>query len=105
MARIHNLGFPRIGAHRELKFALENYWQGELSGEQLAATGAQLRKQHWTLQAVLDLVPVGDFSLYDHVLDTSFLFGNIPERAQDFAGTALDNYFRVARGRSGGGCA
>lgn len=101
MARIHNLGFPRIGAQRELKFALEKYWQGTLSAERLTAVGAELRARHWALQAGLDLVPVGDFSLYDHVLDTSFLFGNIPARAQDFQGAALDNYFRVARGRSG----
>jgi 5-methyltetrahydropteroyltriglutamate--homocysteine methyltransferase len=96
----HNLGFPRIGAKRELKFALEAYWRGESSREALQSLGAQLRQRHWEQQAQLDLVPVGDFSFYDQVLDMSFTLGNLPERARDFHGDALDNYFRVARGRS-----
>lgn len=100
MARIHNLGFPRIGAQRELKFAQESYWKGESTRDELKALGAQLRKRHWRQQADLDLVPVGDFSFYDQVLDTSFTFGNLPERVQGFHGDQLDNYFRVARGRS-----
>jgi 5-methyltetrahydropteroyltriglutamate--homocysteine methyltransferase len=103
MATIHNLGFPRIGARRELKFALEAYWRGESSRDELKALGAKLRRQHWADQAGLDLVPVGDFSFYDHVLDMSFTLGNLPERVRDFAGDALDNYFRVARGRSAPG--
>jgi len=73
MALIHNLGFPRIGAKRELKFALESYWKGESSRATLQATGAQLRQRHWQQQAGLDLVPVGDFSFYDQVLDMSFI--------------------------------
>ena len=100
MTTIHNLGFPRIGAKRELKFALESYWKGESSRDELKALGAQLRQRHWENQAGLDFVPVGDFSFYDQVLDTSFLLGNLPERVQDFHGDKLDNYFRVARGRS-----
>ncbi|NLA50907.1 MAG: 5-methyltetrahydropteroyltriglutamate--homocysteine S-methyltransferase [Alcaligenaceae bacterium] len=100
MSKVHNLGFPRIGAKRELKFALESYWKGESSRDELTALGAQLRQRHWDNQAGLDLVPVGDFSFYDQVLDTSFLLGNLPERFQDFHGDKLDNYFRVARGRS-----
>ena len=103
MTTIHNLGFPRIGAKRELKFALESYWKGESSREDLRALGAQLRQRHWENQAGLDLVPVGDFSFYDQVLDTSFLLGNLPERVQGFQGDELDNYFRVARGRSAQG--
>jgi len=103
MATTHNLGFPRIGARRELKFALEAYWRGESSRDELKALGAKLRRQHWADQAGLDLVPVGDFSFYDHVLDMSFTLGNLPERVRDFAGDALDNYFRVARGRSAPG--
>ncbi|WP_404299162.1 5-methyltetrahydropteroyltriglutamate--homocysteine S-methyltransferase [Alicycliphilus denitrificans] len=103
MTTIHNLGFPRIGARRELKFALESYWKGAFSRDELTALGAQLRKQHWQNQAGLDLVPVGDFSFYDQVLDMSFLLGNLPERVQGFHGDALDNYFRVARGRSAKG--
>ena len=100
MSKVHNLGFPRIGAKRELKFALESYWKGESSRDELKALGAQLRQRHWDNQAGLDLVPVGDFSFYDQVLDASFLLGNLPERVQDFHGDKLDNYFRVARGRS-----
>lgn len=103
MTTIHNLGFPRIGAKRELKFALESYWKGESSRDELKALGAQLRQRHWEHQAGLDLVPVGDFSFYDQVLDASFLLGNLPERVQDFHGDELDNYFRVARGRSAKG--
>ena len=100
MTTIHNLGFPRIGAKRELKFALESYWKGESSRDELQSLGAQLRQQHWQQQAGLDWVPVGDFSFYDQVLDMSFLLGNLPARVQGFHGDALDNYFRVARGRS-----
>ena len=97
---IHNLGFPRIGAKRELKMALESYWKGESSRDALNALGAQLRQRHWADQAGLDLVPVGDFSFYDQVLDMSFTLGHLPERVRDFQGDPLDNYFRVARGRS-----
>lgn len=100
MTKIHNLGFPRIGAKRELKFALEAYWKGESSRDDLKVLGQQLRQRHWQLQAELDWVPIGDFAFYDQVLDMSFTLGNLPERVQDFHGDALDNYFRVARGRS-----
>ncbi len=100
MVTAHNLGFPRIGAKRELKFAQEAYWKGQSSREQLQAEGAHLRQQHWAEQTGLDLVPVGDFSFYDQVLDMSFTLGNLPARVRGFHGDALDNYFRVARGRS-----
>jgi 5-methyltetrahydropteroyltriglutamate--homocysteine methyltransferase len=100
MALIHNLGFPRIGAQRELKFALESYWKGRSSRDELQALAAELRRRHWQDQAALDWVPIGDFSFYDQVLDMSFMLGNLPERVRDFHGNVLDNYFRVARGRS-----
>ena len=100
MAKIHNLGFPRIGAKRELKFAQEAFWKGQSSEAELLAVAKELRAQHWNTQKDLDLIPVGDFSLYDQVLDMSFTLGNLPERVQGLAGTELDNYFRVARGRS-----
>lgn len=103
MVRTHNLGFPRIGAQRELKFALESYWQGASSRDELKALGAQLRQRHWAQQSGLDLAPVGDFSFYDQVLDMSFTLGNLPERVRGFHGDALDNCFRVARGRSAQG--
>ena len=100
MTTIHNLGFPRIGAKRELKFALESYWKGESSRDALKNLGTELRARHWAHQQDLDWVPVGDFAFYDQVLDMSFTLGNLPGRVQGFEGDALDNYFRVARGRS-----
>jgi len=100
MVTTHNLGFPRIGAKRELKFALESYWKGESARHELVALGAQLRQRHWIHQANLDLAPVGDFAFYDQMLDMSFTLGNLPERVRGFHGDALDNYFRLARGRS-----
>ncbi len=100
MITTHNLGFPRIGAQRELKFALESYWKGETPRDALKALGAHLRHRHWEQQAELDWAPVGDFAFYDQVLDMSFTLGNLPARVQGFHGDALDNYFRVARGRS-----
>lgn len=100
MVTTHNLGFPRIGKKRELKTALESYWQGKSSQTDLLKTAAELRKIHWQQQGVLDYVPVGDFSLYDQVLDTSFMLGHIPPRVRDLPGDAQDNYFRIARGRS-----
>ncbi|WP_175918625.1 5-methyltetrahydropteroyltriglutamate--homocysteine S-methyltransferase [Burkholderia pyrrocinia] len=100
MVTTHNLGFPRIGAKRELKFGLERYWKGESSRDELKALGAELRQRHWHEQRDLDLAPIGDFAFYDQVLDMSFTLGNLPKRVQGFHGDVLDNYFRVARGRS-----
>ena len=100
MAFTHNLGFPRIGTKRELKFALESYWKGQSSREELKALGKELRQRHWQDQSSLDLTPVGDFAFYDQVLDMSFTLGNLPERVRGFDDDMLDNYFRVARGRS-----
>ncbi len=103
MTKTHNLGFPRIGVKRELKFALESYWKGQSSRAELKALGARLRRLNWAHQAGFDLAPVGDFAYYDHVLDMSFTLGNLPERVRGFHGDVLDNYFRVARGRSAEG--
>jgi 5-methyltetrahydropteroyltriglutamate--homocysteine methyltransferase len=100
MVTTHNLGFPRIGAKRELKFALEAYWKGQSTLDAVKQLGHELRQRHWALQAGLDLAPVGDFAFYDQVLDMSFTLGNLPARVQGFHGDELDNYFRVARGRS-----
>src|SRR5690606_7542337 len=100
MVQAHNLGFPRIGPLRELKFALEAYWRGALELDALEATGARLRHAAWQRQRDLDLVPVGDFSLYDHVLDTSMLLGNVPARVRDHGGNMVDRTFRWARGRA-----
>ena len=103
MVTTHNLGFPRIGAHRELKFAQESYWKGQSSRDDLLKVGADLRARHWQNQAALNLVPVGDFAFYDQVLDMSFTLGALPARVRGYQGDVLDNYFRVARGRSAAG--
>ncbi|WP_300496500.1 5-methyltetrahydropteroyltriglutamate--homocysteine S-methyltransferase [uncultured Methylophaga sp.] len=103
MVTTHNLGFPRIGGHRELKFALERYWRGETAADDLEQTGKTLRLRHWSLQADLDLVPVGDFSFYDHVLDTSQLLDNLPSRVDKNA-DALTQYFQASRGQAGSSC-
>ena len=99
MATTHNLGFPRIGGQRELKFALEDYWAGRQTEQELTITATDLRRRHWQQQAGLDFVPVGDFSLYDQVLDMSVTLGNLPARVADKQGSELDAYFRAARGR------
>lgn len=102
----HNLGFPRIGRSRELKWALEAYWRGEIDRDELERRGRELRRRHWELQraAGLDLVPVGDFSWYDQVLDLTALLGVIPARfGWDGGAVELDLYFRLARGRAPSG--
>ena len=104
MAITHNLGFPRIGKHRELKFALEKYWKGDASAENLQQHAAAIRQQNWQHQEAIDWVPVGDFSLYDQVLDMSFLLGHVPERVAYSQAPELDKYFQLARGRSSNQC-
>jgi 5-methyltetrahydropteroyltriglutamate--homocysteine methyltransferase len=99
MATLHNLGFPRIGGKRELKFALEDFWNGKSNAADLQNTALKIRQQNWQTQSFLDWVPVGDFSLYDQVLDMSQTLGNLPKRGIN-SGTELDQYFRIARGRS-----
>jgi len=101
MVKIHNLGFPRIGADRELKKALEAHWKGTLPAGGLERVGAELRRRHWGLQEGLDAVPVGDFSFYDHILDLSLALGNVPARFTDGPVSDLDLSFRVARGHAG----
>ncbi|MCW9047676.1 MAG: 5-methyltetrahydropteroyltriglutamate--homocysteine S-methyltransferase, partial [Gammaproteobacteria bacterium] len=93
--------FPRIGADRELKKITEDFWQGKVTEQQLRECGQGLRKRHWELQANagIDLIPVGDFSNYDQVLDMSCLLGVIPERF-NFKKDEVDlsTYFSLARG-------
>jgi 5-methyltetrahydropteroyltriglutamate--homocysteine methyltransferase len=94
------IGFPRIGAQRELKFATESYFRQETTKEALAASAASLRKQHWQLQqkAGIDFIPSNDFSFYDNLLDTAVMLGAIPTRYLDLGLDALDTYFAMARG-------
>ena len=99
-----NLGFPRIGARRELKFALEGYWSGKWPVEQLHATARELRENHWRIQAAagIEQIPSNDFSLYDHVLDTAALVGAVPARfGFDPGAIDTDTYFAMARGTAG----
>ncbi|CNH24809.1 5-methyltetrahydropteroyltriglutamate/homocysteine S-methyltransferase [Yersinia pekkanenii] len=99
----HTLGFPRVGLKRELKKAQESYWAGNSTQEELLNVGRELRARHWQQQqqAGIDLLPVGDFAWYDHVLTTSLLLGNIPERHQNADGSIdLDTLFRIGRGRA-----
>ncbi|WP_067517058.1 5-methyltetrahydropteroyltriglutamate--homocysteine S-methyltransferase [Endozoicomonas ascidiicola] len=105
MTTTHNLGFPRIGAHRELKKVQESYWRGDMSQEQLLAEGARLRSLHWQVQkdAGLDFVPTGDFAWYDQVLNHSLMLGAIPERFTPAAPSDIDTLFRMARGRAPSG--
>ncbi|WP_454832817.1 5-methyltetrahydropteroyltriglutamate--homocysteine S-methyltransferase [Pseudoxanthomonas wuyuanensis] len=101
MTLVTNLGFPRIGARRELKHALEAYWRGESSAAQLQDSARELRQRHWRLQsdAGAGIVPSNDFSLYDHVLDTAFLFDAIPDPYRALADAdPLAGYFALARG-------
>ncbi|KYZ87080.1 5-methyltetrahydropteroyltriglutamate--homocysteine S-methyltransferase [Alloalcanivorax xenomutans] len=104
MTTLHNLGFPRIGARRELKQAQEAYWAGTLQQSELEHVGRSLRERHWALQAQagIDLLPVGDFAWYDQILEFSCLLGVVPARfGQDAdANVDLDTLFRMARGRA-----
>lgn len=99
-----NLGFPRIGLHRELKFAVERFWSGEWGAEQLAAATREIRRSRWQMQGAAGIhnIPSNDFSLYDHVLDAAVLVGAIPGRYRDREDTAgLATYFAMARGSQG----
>ncbi|SFB25886.1 5-methyltetrahydropteroyltriglutamate--homocysteine S-methyltransferase [Azotobacter beijerinckii] len=107
MALAHTLGFPRIGRDRELKQALEAYWQGQLDETGLRAVGRSLRSAHWQMQqdAGIELLPVGDFAWYDQVLAHSLLVGAVPRRFRPADGrVGLDTLFAMARG-AGQGCA
>ena len=97
---VATLGFPRIGPRRELKFALENFWSGKLSETELLEAAAGLRTAAWARQQALgaDWLPSNDFSLYDHVLDTSVMLGAVPERYG--AATARPNSRPISRWRA-----
>lgn len=101
----NNLGYPRVGAHRELKKASEQYWAGKTGREELFAVARTIREQNWKLQqdAGIDLIPCNDFSFYDQVLDTSLMLGVIPQRynavlTENAKNKEIDLYFAMARG-------
>ncbi|MCS3610715.1 5-methyltetrahydropteroyltriglutamate--homocysteine S-methyltransferase [Salinibacter ruber] len=101
MATASNLGYPRIGAHRELKRAVEGYWKGDLTKDELRDSAQALRESHWATQQELglDVVPSNDFSYYDQVLDACAMVGAVPERFPwDGTEVDLDTYFAMARG-------
>ncbi len=102
---VSSLGVPRIGPRRELKFALESYWSDKSDAAALQKAAAGLRALSWARQKALGVtvIPSNDFSLYDHVLDTSVMVGAIPEAYGWTGGPApLDTYFAMARGSQGG---
>lgn len=100
-ARATVYGYPRQGPNRELKKAIEGYWKGRTSSDALQETAAGLRRSNWLrlAEAGIHEVPTGDFSYYDHVLDTSVMVGAVPARhRQVVEDGALDGYFAMARG-------
>jgi 5-methyltetrahydropteroyltriglutamate--homocysteine methyltransferase len=101
----NNLGYPRVGANRELKKASEQYWAGKTGKQELFAAARAIREQNWQLQqeAGIDLIPCNDFSYYDQVLDTSLMLGVIPQRytqvlSKNPDNSEIDLYFAMARG-------
>ncbi len=97
------VGFPRIGEKRELKFALERYWAGDIEFADVEKTAAELKKRHWEYQknAGIELISSNDFSFYDGMLDTIVMLGAIPQRFEGIA-DATKRYFAMARGYEGG---
>ncbi len=101
MSKTANLGFPRIGANRELKKAVESYWKKTSTAADLQKTAAEIRAKNWQMQkaAGIDFIPSNDFSFYDQILDTIALFGALPSRFNFKGGNVdLDLYFAMARG-------
>lgn len=94
------IGFPRVGKLRELKFATEKYFRGEITAEKLEETAKNIRKEQWLLQKEnqIDYIPSGDFSYYDTVLDTAVLLHVVPQEYEKLKLSALDTYFAMARG-------
>ena len=97
------IGYPRIGNLRELKFASEKYFRGEITSVELEQTAKAIRLYNLGLQknSGLDLIPSNDFSFYDGILDTAFLLNVIPEKYASLGLSKLDTYFAAARGYQG----
>ncbi|MBW1606432.1 5-methyltetrahydropteroyltriglutamate--homocysteine S-methyltransferase [Lactobacillus sp. Sy-1] len=94
------IGFPRIGEHRELKFATEHYWKHQIDQSELLAKAHEIKVAHWQAQkdAGIDLIPVGDFSFFDNLLDTAVSLNIVSKRYRDLNVSELDEYFAQARG-------
>ncbi|KAK7061826.1 cobalamin-independent synthase [Favolaschia claudopus] len=99
------LGFPRIGANREVKKAVEAYWAGKISADDLTKAAADVKKTSWTSikERGVDFIPSGEFSLYDHVLDHAASFNVVPKRYVNQGLSPLDVYFAMGRGRQADG--
>ncbi|MDQ0859256.1 5-methyltetrahydropteroyltriglutamate--homocysteine S-methyltransferase [Bacillus sp. V2I10] len=97
-----NLGYPRIGEKREWKKTLESFWKGDLTEQQFEQKMKEIRLSHLQKQMDkgIDLIPIGDFTYYDHILDTAVMFGLLPERFQNQDANSLQTYFDIARGSS-----
>ncbi|MGP4039438.1 5-methyltetrahydropteroyltriglutamate--homocysteine S-methyltransferase [Gracilibacillus sp. D59] len=97
-----NLGYPRIGEKREWKKAIEAFWQGDITEKSLKEQTKKLRLNNLQKQKEqgIDLIPVGDFSFYDHILDTAVSFNIIPERFNHHNPEDLSSYFAIARGET-----
>ncbi|WP_425589820.1 5-methyltetrahydropteroyltriglutamate--homocysteine S-methyltransferase [Fictibacillus fluitans] len=96
-----NLGYPRIGENREWKKVMEKYWAGGMEEDEFQEKMKEIRLQHLRKQQDLgiDMIPVGDFSFYDHVLDTAVMFGLVPKRFNEYGGKAsIKTYYDIARG-------
>lgn len=101
MLKTANLGFPRIGANRELKKAIESYWKKTSSAADLQKSAAEIRAKNWQTQKAAGIasIPSNDFSFYDQILDAQALFGAVPDRFNFKGGNVdLDLYFAMARG-------
>ncbi|MBP5180915.1 MAG: 5-methyltetrahydropteroyltriglutamate--homocysteine S-methyltransferase, partial [Clostridiales bacterium] len=97
------IGYPRIGKDRELKFAAEKFFRGEIDENQLQSVASAIRKENLLKQKEegITYISSNDFSFYDNVLDTAFLFNIIPQRYKDLNLSSLETYFAMARGYQG----
>ena len=97
------IGFPRVGELRELKFATEKYWRGDISEKELRDTAKDIRKKNWSIQQEkgIDFISSNDFSFYDNLLDTAYAFNIVPKRYKELGLSDIDTYFAMARGYQG----
>ena len=97
------IGYPRIGENRELKFASEQFFRGEINEAELTKTAKEIRRKNLCIQkeAGIDFISSNDFSFYDNVLDAAVLFNIVPERYKKLGLGELETYFAMARGYQG----
>ena len=97
------IGFPRIGKKRELKFASESFFKGDITEGELRQVAADLRRYGWKKQndAGITFIPSNDFSFYDNMLDTAFIFGVVPTRYRNLGLGRIETYFAASHGYQG----